>query len=222
MHNNIRQLSKDRPPTWTRRYSHGVRIFLRYLDTKSNGEYLRKCIFEGPYTPTSVLIAAVEAAENIPPVAAHEEAETIHNMTTKNKLYFKLLFDVLKQFQNKVNDIHSERLARSANPLALLAPAQPYSDNYISAGGGAWATKTSKIECSHHTCNASSTRPEIRLTYSVSLAAATNLKVSDVQPSLLNRPNTYSIRSYILLHTIFIHGHQYISLKPWNILSAPE
>ncbi|GJY77055.1 retrovirus-related pol polyprotein from transposon TNT 1-94 [Tanacetum coccineum] len=31
------------------------------------------------------------------------------------------LFDVLKQFQNEVNDIRSERLARSANPLALLA-----------------------------------------------------------------------------------------------------
>ncbi|GKF43313.1 hypothetical protein Tco_0129865 [Tanacetum coccineum] len=28
--------------------------------------------------------------------------------------------DVLKQFQNEVNDIRSERLARSANPLALL------------------------------------------------------------------------------------------------------
>ncbi|GJR07526.1 hypothetical protein Tco_0790178 [Tanacetum coccineum] len=31
----------------------------------------------------------VEAAENILPVAAHEEAETIHNMTTENKLYFQ-------------------------------------------------------------------------------------------------------------------------------------
>ncbi|GJY75698.1 hypothetical protein Tco_0480814, partial [Tanacetum coccineum] len=36
------------------------------------------------------------------------------------------LFDVLKQFQNEVNDIRSERLARSANPLALLAAAQPW------------------------------------------------------------------------------------------------
>ncbi|GJY18001.1 hypothetical protein Tco_0389492 [Tanacetum coccineum] len=42
-----------------------------------------------PYTPTSILIAAVEAAENITPVVAHEEAETIHNMTTENKLYFQ-------------------------------------------------------------------------------------------------------------------------------------
>ncbi|GKF76877.1 hypothetical protein Tco_0229347, partial [Tanacetum coccineum] len=31
----------------------------------------------------------VEAAENILPVAAHEEAETIHNMTAENKLYFQ-------------------------------------------------------------------------------------------------------------------------------------
>ncbi|GKF84042.1 hypothetical protein Tco_0248940, partial [Tanacetum coccineum] len=43
------------------------------------------------------------------------------------------LFDVLKQFQNEVNDIRSERLARSANPLALLTAAQPYSDNYYQA-----------------------------------------------------------------------------------------
>ncbi|GJW80496.1 ribonuclease H-like domain-containing protein [Tanacetum coccineum] len=43
------------------------------------------------------------------------------------------LFDILKQFQHEVNDIRSERLARSANPLALLAAAQPYSDNYYQA-----------------------------------------------------------------------------------------
>ncbi|GJR74974.1 hypothetical protein Tco_0087339 [Tanacetum coccineum] len=226
MHNNIMAAgSKERPPMLEPgRYSQWRSRFLRYLDTKSNGEYLRKCIFKGPYTPTSVLIAAVEAAENIAPVAVHEEAETIHNMTTENKLYFQAekevifliltgigdeiystvdacnttkeiwrihgvlllpvyklmneltrnnlqvspmkvnvqflqqlqpewsrfvtvvkqreeidtvsyhrLFDVLKQFQNKVNDIRSERLARSANPLALLAAAQPYSDNYYQA-----------------------------------------------------------------------------------------
>ncbi|GJS86785.1 retrovirus-related pol polyprotein from transposon TNT 1-94 [Tanacetum coccineum] len=259
MHNNIMAAgSKERPlMLGPGRYSQWRSCFLRYLDTKSNGEYLRKCIFAGPYTPTSVLIAAVEAAENIQPVAAHEEAETIHNMTTENKLYFQAekeaifliltgigdeidstvdacntakemwtaierlqqgeslnvqdvktnlfwefgkftsrdgesmesyysrfyklmneltrnnlqvspmqvnvqflqqlqpewsrfvtvvkqreeidtvsyhrLFDVLKQFQNEVNDIRSERLARSANPLALLAAAQPYSDNYYQA-----------------------------------------------------------------------------------------
>ncbi|GJV86771.1 retrovirus-related pol polyprotein from transposon TNT 1-94 [Tanacetum coccineum] len=42
-------------------------------------------------------------------------------------------FDVLNQFQTKLYDIPSERLARSANLLALLAAAQPYSDNYYQA-----------------------------------------------------------------------------------------
>ncbi|GJT70058.1 hypothetical protein Tco_1029344 [Tanacetum coccineum] len=65
MHNNIMAAgSKDRPPMLgPGRYSQWRSRFLRYLDTKSNGEYLRKCIFEGPYTPTNVLIAAVEAVE---------------------------------------------------------------------------------------------------------------------------------------------------------------
>ncbi|GJV07735.1 putative reverse transcriptase domain-containing protein [Tanacetum coccineum] len=54
MHNNIMAAgSKDRPPMLgPGRYSQWRSRFLRYLDTKSNGEYLRKCIFEGPYTPT--------------------------------------------------------------------------------------------------------------------------------------------------------------------------
>ncbi|GJR48754.1 retrovirus-related pol polyprotein from transposon TNT 1-94 [Tanacetum coccineum] len=232
MHNNIMAAgSKERPPMLgPGRYSQWHSRFLRYLDTKSNGEYLRKCIFDGPYMPTNVLIAAVEAAENILPVAAHEEVETIHNMTAENKLYFqaekeaifliltgigdeiystvdacntakemwtaierlqqgeslnvqdvktnlfwefgkftsrdgesmesyysrfyKLMNDdkeqlqsftnasecsissttsTRMQFQNEVNDIRSERLARSANPLALLAAAQPNSDNYYEA-----------------------------------------------------------------------------------------
>ncbi|GJV69130.1 hypothetical protein Tco_1484639 [Tanacetum coccineum] len=43
--------------------------------------------------------------------------------------YYSRLFDILKQFQNEVNDIRAERIAKSANPLALLAAAQPYSEN---------------------------------------------------------------------------------------------
>ncbi|GJW12230.1 hypothetical protein Tco_1578057, partial [Tanacetum coccineum] len=43
------------------------------------------------------------------------------------------LFDILKQFQLEVNDIRAERIAKSANPLALHAAAQPYSDTYYQA-----------------------------------------------------------------------------------------
>ncbi|GJZ85324.1 hypothetical protein Tco_0650663 [Tanacetum coccineum] len=46
---------------------------------------------------------------------------------------YHTLFDILKQYQNEVNDIRAERIAKSANPLALLAAAQPYSDNYYQA-----------------------------------------------------------------------------------------
>ncbi|GJT24580.1 retrovirus-related pol polyprotein from transposon TNT 1-94 [Tanacetum coccineum] len=37
------------------------------------------------------------------------------------------------KYQNEVNDIRAERIAKSANPLALLAAAQPYLDNYYQA-----------------------------------------------------------------------------------------
>ncbi|GJU03683.1 hypothetical protein Tco_1114021 [Tanacetum coccineum] len=46
---------------------------------------------------------------------------------------YHTLFDILKQYQNEVNDIRAERIAKSANPLALLAAAQPYLDNYYQA-----------------------------------------------------------------------------------------
>ncbi|GJZ59509.1 hypothetical protein Tco_0615325 [Tanacetum coccineum] len=48
------------------RYSQWRSRFLRYIDTKGNGEYLRKCIFEGPYKLTSVVIEAVAATVNSP------------------------------------------------------------------------------------------------------------------------------------------------------------
>ncbi|GKA04093.1 hypothetical protein Tco_0676874 [Tanacetum coccineum] len=87
MHNNIMAAgSKDRPPMLgPGRYSQWRSRFLRYIDTKGNGEYLRKCIFEGPYKLTSVVIEAVAATVNSPEVPQHDEAETVHNMSAKNK-----------------------------------------------------------------------------------------------------------------------------------------
>ncbi|GJY81241.1 RNA-directed DNA polymerase, eukaryota [Tanacetum coccineum] len=128
MHNNIMAAgSKDRPPMLRpRRYSQWRSHFLRYLDTKSNGEYLRKCIFEGPYTPTSVIITAVEEAENILPVAAHEEAETIHNMTTENKLYFQAekeaIFLILTGIGDEIYSIVDACNTAKANVAQPLKP----------------------------------------------------------------------------------------------------
>ncbi|GJW06524.1 hypothetical protein Tco_1568947 [Tanacetum coccineum] len=91
MHNNIMAAgSKDRPPMLgPERYSQWRLHFLWYIDTKANGEYLRKCIFDGPYKLTSVVIEAIAAIVNAPAVPEHDEVETVHNMSKENKLYFK-------------------------------------------------------------------------------------------------------------------------------------
>ncbi|GJS65689.1 hypothetical protein Tco_0680253 [Tanacetum coccineum] len=51
----------------------------------------------------------------------------------RNRHHLIPTFDILKQYQNEVNDIRAERIAKSANPLALLTAAQPYLDNYYQA-----------------------------------------------------------------------------------------
>ncbi|GJV50114.1 putative reverse transcriptase domain-containing protein, partial [Tanacetum coccineum] len=48
------------------------------------------------------------------------------NELTRNNLQVT----TMQQYQNKVNDIRSERLSKSANPLAFVAAAQPYLDHY--------------------------------------------------------------------------------------------
>ncbi|GKE85625.1 hypothetical protein Tco_1559367 [Tanacetum coccineum] len=45
-----------------------------------------------------------------------------HNQDLKNVPYHKL-YDILKQHQNEFNEIRDERLARTANPLALVISA---------------------------------------------------------------------------------------------------
>nr|GEU78088.1 hypothetical protein [Tanacetum cinerariifolium] len=46
------------------------------------------------------------------------------NQDLKNVSYHKI-YDILKQYQNEFNEIRAERLARIANPLALVAQHQP-------------------------------------------------------------------------------------------------
>ncbi|GJV50685.1 retrovirus-related pol polyprotein from transposon TNT 1-94 [Tanacetum coccineum] len=70
MHNNIMAAgSRDRPPMLaTGRYAQWRSRFLRYIDTRPNGDALRKCILKGPYTPTIVTTPAVPATEDSPAV----------------------------------------------------------------------------------------------------------------------------------------------------------
>ncbi|GJV95561.1 retrovirus-related pol polyprotein from transposon TNT 1-94 [Tanacetum coccineum] len=91
MHNNIMAAgSRDRPPMLaTGRYAQWRSRFLRYIDTRPNGDALRKCILEGPYTPTTVVVPAVPATENSPAVPEQTTVETVLNMSPANKAHFE-------------------------------------------------------------------------------------------------------------------------------------
>nr|GEV09841.1 hypothetical protein [Tanacetum cinerariifolium] len=47
-----------------------------------------------------------------------------------DEVSYHKLFDILKQYQNEVNELCAERLARNANPLALVATTQANQDPY--------------------------------------------------------------------------------------------
>nr|GEU63604.1 reverse transcriptase domain-containing protein [Tanacetum cinerariifolium] len=63
--------------------------FLRYIDTRPNGEALRKCILSGPYKPTTILVQAVEATNDSPAILEHTTVETPMNMSPEKKAYFE-------------------------------------------------------------------------------------------------------------------------------------
>ncbi|GKB93763.1 hypothetical protein Tco_0979900, partial [Tanacetum coccineum] len=87
MHNNIMAAgSMDRPSMLaTRRYAQWRSRFLRYINTRPNGDALRKCILKGPHTPTIVTTPAVLATEDSPAVPEQTTVETAMNMTPKNR-----------------------------------------------------------------------------------------------------------------------------------------
>nr|GEV55184.1 hypothetical protein [Tanacetum cinerariifolium] len=134
-------------PTWRSR-------FLRYIDTRPNGDALRKCILNGPYIPTTVVVQAVATTDDSPAVPEHTIPEwsrfvTIFKQQHKlDEVSYHKLFDIPKQYHKEVNELRAERLARNANPLALVATAQVNQDPYY---------QTSKS----HKLYASSSKPSI-------------------------------------------------------------
>ncbi|GKB87286.1 hypothetical protein Tco_0959558 [Tanacetum coccineum] len=90
MHNNIMAAgSRDHPLMLaTGRYAQWQSRFLRYIDTRPNGDALRKCILEGPYTPSTVTILAVHATDDSPEVPERTAVETILDMSPENKAHY--------------------------------------------------------------------------------------------------------------------------------------
>ncbi|GKC62552.1 hypothetical protein Tco_1095150 [Tanacetum coccineum] len=91
MHNNIMAVgSRDRPPMLaTGQYAQWPSWFLRYIDTRPNGDALRKCIHKGPYTPMIVTTPAIPATEDSLAVPEQTTVETVMNMTPENRAHFE-------------------------------------------------------------------------------------------------------------------------------------
>nr|GEV11819.1 hypothetical protein [Tanacetum cinerariifolium] len=91
MHNNIMAAgSRDRLPMLAiGRYPQWRSRFLRYIDTRPYGDALRKCIFNGPYIPTTIVVQAVGATDDSPTVPEHTKVETPMNMSPKTKAHFE-------------------------------------------------------------------------------------------------------------------------------------
>nr|GEZ54819.1 hypothetical protein [Tanacetum cinerariifolium] len=50
-----------------------------------------------------------------------------------DEVSYHKLFDILKQYRKEVNELHAKRLAKNANPLAIVATAQANQDPYYQA-----------------------------------------------------------------------------------------
>nr|GEW29177.1 retrovirus-related Pol polyprotein from transposon TNT 1-94 [Tanacetum cinerariifolium] len=138
MHNNIMVVgSRDHPLMLaTVRYPQWRSRFIRYIDTRPNGDALRKCILNGPYIPATVVVQAVAATNDSLAIPEHTTPEWSRFMTVVKQQHkldevsYHKLFDILNQYQKEVNELRPERLARNANPLALVATAQANQDPY--------------------------------------------------------------------------------------------
>ncbi|GJU74537.1 retrovirus-related pol polyprotein from transposon TNT 1-94 [Tanacetum coccineum] len=158
MHNNIMAVgSKDRPlMLGPGRYSQWRSRFLRYIDTKPNGEGLRKSILFVPSAITGESLNVQDVKTNLfwefgkftsrdgeSMESYYSRFYKLMNELTRNNLqvttmqvnvqFLQQLQPEWSRFMTVVNDIRAERIAKSANPLALLTAAQPYSDNYYQA-----------------------------------------------------------------------------------------
>nr|GEY25751.1 ribonuclease H-like domain-containing protein [Tanacetum cinerariifolium] len=112
MHNTIMAAgSRNHPPMLaTRRYLQWRSQFLRYIDTRPNGDALRKCILNGPYIPTTVVVQAVAATDDSPVVLEHTtKYEKLSKGYNKmNSSTFKMSRQTYFGNSNDQNDVESD------------------------------------------------------------------------------------------------------------------
>nr|GEZ09689.1 hypothetical protein [Tanacetum cinerariifolium] len=69
-----------------------------------NDEALRKCILNGPYKPTTVLVQAIEATDDSPAIPEHTTFETPMNMSLENKAHFKAEKEAIHLILTRIGD----------------------------------------------------------------------------------------------------------------------
>ncbi|GKC30478.1 hypothetical protein Tco_1037772 [Tanacetum coccineum] len=106
MHNDIMVAgSKDRPPMLaTGRYAQWQSRFMIYVDTKPNMKELKKCIFNGPYVMTRVLVLAKPTTETDPPVPEHTIQETYENTLHENRAYIDVEVEAIHMILSGIGD----------------------------------------------------------------------------------------------------------------------
>nr|GEU48849.1 hypothetical protein [Tanacetum cinerariifolium] len=67
----------------------GFLVRARYIDTRLNGDALKKSILQGPYTPSTVTIPTVPATDESLEVPKRTSVEKILNMSHENKAHYE-------------------------------------------------------------------------------------------------------------------------------------
>nr|GEY13830.1 hypothetical protein [Tanacetum cinerariifolium] len=128
LHNVIMEAgSKDRPPMLAPgNYVQWKSIIKRYIDTKPNHELIHYCLENPPYEFgwKDKEVPTFEGSSITRTERQRFETLVKQSQELKNVSYHKL-YDILKQHQHEVNEIRAKKIARVANPLALVAQQQP-------------------------------------------------------------------------------------------------
>nr|GEZ57203.1 integrase, catalytic region, zinc finger, CCHC-type, peptidase aspartic, catalytic [Tanacetum cinerariifolium] len=123
LHNAIMEAgSKDHPPMLALgNYIQWKSRIKRYIDTKPNHELIHHCLKNPPYKFT----VNQSMSKILKPIYIGNLENSHHGMSQELKtVSYHKLYGILKHHQNEVNEIRAERIARVANPLALVAQQQ--------------------------------------------------------------------------------------------------
>ncbi|GKB04771.1 retrovirus-related pol polyprotein from transposon TNT 1-94 [Tanacetum coccineum] len=106
MHNNIMAASsRDRPPMLaTGRYDQWQSRFMRYVDTKPNGEALRKFILQGPYKLSNIIIPGQPVTGEYLKVPERTVIETFSNISPENKAHYDAEKEAIHLLLTEIGD----------------------------------------------------------------------------------------------------------------------